>query len=166
MENQFMLIAEKLTGLIGSKHSLRRKTLLGTHWLLFKSLALGAIDLVRTVIFSRILFPEDYGLMALAMMAIGLLESFSTTGIEVMIIRDDDNYEERLPAYWTIKAVRGLILAVLAWFIAVPLAQYYHHDELIWLVRFLAISFLVKGAAGFGNEVCLRTIADIPVCIS
>lgn len=149
-------LAEKLAGFMGSKESLRRKTFLGSNWLLFKSLALGAIDLVKTVIFARMLFPEDYGLMALAMMAIGLLESFSTTGIEIMIIRDADNYKERLPAYWTIKAVRGLILAILAWFLAIPLAQYYHHAELIWLVRLLAVSFLIKGLAGFGNEVCLR----------
>lgn len=151
-----MLIAEIFYDFIGSEQSLRRQTILGSNWLLIKSLALGAIDLVRTFVFARILFPEDYGLMALAMMAIGLLESFSTTGIEIMIIRDNDTYTERLPAYWTIKAVRGLILAVLAWVIAMPLAQYYQHAELTWLVRFLAIACLLRGVAGFGNEVCLR----------
>jgi PST family polysaccharide transporter/lipopolysaccharide exporter len=152
----FMPIAEKIIGFIGSKHSLRRRTLLGSHWLLIKSLALAGIDLARTVVFARILFPADYGLMALALMAIGLLESFSTTGMEIMIQRDNDHFAERLPAYWTVKVVRGIILAALAWFIAIPLAQYYQNSELIWVVRCLAVAFLIRGIAGFGNEVCLR----------
>ena len=151
-----MLIIQKLTEFIGGKHSLRRKTLLGSNWLLIKSMALGLIDLAKTYIFARVLFPEDYGLMALAMMAIGLLESFSATGMEVMIQRDDEHFAERLPAYWTVKVIRGIVLAVLAWFIAIPLAQYYQHAELIWLVRLLAIAFLLRGVAGFGSEVCLR----------
>ena len=57
----------------GSKDSLRRKAVFGSQWLSFKSTALGICDLVKTAVFARILFPDDYGLMALAMMAIGLL---------------------------------------------------------------------------------------------
>ncbi len=93
---------------------------LALRFLLPLALALGAIDLVRTVVFARILFPEDYGLMALAMMVIGLLESCSTLGIEIAVVRDRDFHADRLPCYWTLKVARGLILALAAWWMAVP----------------------------------------------
>jgi O-antigen/teichoic acid export membrane protein len=140
----------------GSKDSLRRKAVFGSQWLSFKSTAQGICDLVKTAVFARILFPDDYGLMALAMMAIGLLESFSTLGLEIIVQRDDDDFQTRLPAYWTIRFIRGLVLTALAWIIAVPFAEYYQRPELKSLVRFLALAFLFKGSAGFGAEIRQR----------
>lgn len=152
------ILATRLRDFMGAHQSLRRKTILGSHWLLTKSLTLAAMDVVKTVVFARILCPTDYGLMALAMMVIGLLEACSTTGIEIMIQRDDETYAQRLPSYWTLKVMRGLLLAVLAWALAPPLAHYYQNETLVPVVRLLAVSFLLKGCGGFGAEIRARTM--------
>ena len=143
---------------LGGGNSLRRRTIFGSGCLLARSIALGGIDLIRTVVFVRILAPDDYGLMALTTMATGFLNSFTFLGLEVLIQRDGDNYRERLPYYWTIKAFRGLLLLILAYSIAAPIAKYYNNPQLIPLIRFLGLSFLFAGCSGFGQEVCQRTM--------
>lgn len=150
---------------LGSKGSLRQKTVAGSQWLMARSAVLGFTDLLRAVIFARILFPDDYGLMALAMIPIGLFESFSTTGIDILIQRDSDEFRRKLESYWTIKLVRGFLLTVLTWFAAEPLASYYQRPDLIPLVRFLAVRFLVLGCCGFGKEVRQRSMDFVSVAL-
>ncbi len=155
-----------LEPILGEKSSLRRQTIFGSNWLIFRSAVQAVADLVKTMIFSRILFPEDYGLMALAMIAFGLLESFSATGLEVKIQSDAECDDTKLNVYWTIKFARGLLLAVLTWFAAFPLAYYYGRPELVYVVRFLSLVFLARGLAGFGREIRQRNMEFKAVAIT
>jgi len=151
---------------LGEKGSLRRQTIFASNWLIFRSAVQGLAHLVKTMIFSRILYPEDYGLMALAMIAFGFLESISATGLEVKIQSDAECDDTRLNVYWTIKFARGLFLAILAWFAAIPLAHYYDRSELIYIVRFISLVFLARGLAGFGREIRQRNMEFKTVAIT
>ena len=150
---------EILQRFLGHRESLRRRTISGSRWLFVKSSIQGLVDLTKTAIFARVLFPHDYGLMTLAMIAVGLLEAFSTLGLDIMIQREGDDFRDRLRSYWTIKFARGLALACLAWVAALPLATYYESPELVALVRFMGLSFLFNGLAGFGREIRQRQMA-------
>jgi PST family polysaccharide transporter len=141
---------------LGGEASLRRRALVGSQWLLLRSLVQAGLEVIKVSVFARLLFPEDYGLMALAALPIGLLDSFSATGLELMVQREGDDYEKRLADYWTIRLVRGVLLFLLAWFAALPLAAYYQRPELIPLVRFLGLGFVFDGASGFGREIRQR----------
>ena len=142
---------------MGDRHSLRGRIVTNSQILIMKSAVVGGLDMARTMVFARLLGAADYGLMALALMGISLLESLTTTGMDLVII-GDDRYREHLPAYWAIKVFRGVGLFVLSWGLASPLAAYYHHPELVWMIRVLALGFLIKGLAGFGNEICQREL--------
>lgn len=153
------MIMDRMRDFAGSRDSLRRRTFTGGNWLMGKSLICGALELVRAAIFARVLFPTDYGLMALAMIAINFLESFSATGIEIMIQRDDEGYREKLDTYWTVRFIRGICLFGLGWFVALPLSGFYENPALIPLVRLVSVTFLFRGLAGFGKEVRQREMA-------
>jgi len=140
----------------GEEGSLRRRTIDGGQWSLLRSALQASVDLVRTMIFSRILFPDDYGLMALAMVAFFFLESLSAIGVDIQILRDRSTDQRRLDVYWTVRFFRGLILAVLMWVIAAPMADYYHRPELAGIIQFLSLFFLLKGVASFGREIRQR----------
>lgn len=159
-------IQATVRSLIGGRGSLRRRTIFSSNWLIAKSVGMGLLDLTKTAIFARVLFAEDYGLMALAVMATGLLESFSATGIDILIQRDDEKYIENLNGYWTINLCRGLLLFSLAWLIAPVIADYYEHPELIALIRVLGLMFLFNGLAGFGREVRQREMRFGAVAIA
>ena len=150
---------QMLQRLLGDPESLRRRTISGSRWLFLKSAVQGLVDLAKTAVFVRVLQPHDYGVMELAMMAVGLLEAFSTLGLDIMIQREGDDYQNRLKPYWTIKLVRGVALASLAWVAAIPLAAFYERAELVPLVRLMALSFLFNGLAGFGREIRQRQMA-------
>ncbi|MEW6673838.1 MAG: oligosaccharide flippase family protein [Thermodesulfobacteriota bacterium] len=150
------MLLEAFKGFIGDRDSLRYKTILGSQWQFFKSVAIAFIELAKAAVFARVLFPDDYGLMALAMIAIGLLEAVSATGIELMIQSDADDYLEKIPCYWTIRLIRGVVIFAVAWLTAVPMAEYYRNPAMIPLIQFLSITFLIQGVSGFGREIRQR----------
>lgn len=116
----------------------------------------SCLELVKTTVFARILFPDDYGLMALAMLAIGLLESFTSLGMEIKIQSDEEDDPGRLEVYWTLRALRGLLLFCFAWTAGGLLAEVYARPELKLIVRFIGLSFIFDGFTSFGREICQR----------
>jgi len=152
----------------GGPNSLRRKTVVGSQYLLLRAGVKMLCDIVRLTVFGWVLVAADYGLHALVMMVITLLESFSSLGLDIMIQRDDDDtVMERLPVYWTIQFVRGTALFVFTWIAAPWVARMYaaeltrtRYDAafFVGLTRFMGTVFLLRGAAGFGRELCQRRL--------
>jgi PST family polysaccharide transporter len=155
--NSITTISDKYFGrFLGTGESLRRQAIVGSHWLLTRGVVRSGLELIKTSIFARVLFPDDYGLMALATLGIGMLESVSGLGLEIKIQTEQGGDPGRLEAYWTLKALRGLLLFSLAWAAAPPLAEFYAKPELIPVVRFSGLTFVCDGFAGFGRELCHR----------
>ena len=55
--------------------------MIGTRW------AMRLIGLVSTMILARLLAPEDFGLIAMVMLAYGLLETISYAGVDLALMR-------------------------------------------------------------------------------
>jgi O-antigen/teichoic acid export membrane protein len=134
--------------------------------MLFRSAITAGADVVRAAVFARVLFPQDYGLMALATLVIGFLESFSATGIEVMIMRERDEPGDRLPVYWTIMMTRGGLLTVLGCMLAFPLAHFYHRSDLVPVICVLSLTFTFRWMGGFGRELRQRAMDFRQVAIA
>jgi lipopolysaccharide exporter len=144
---------------LGSRESLRRRTIFGSGWMAGRHLTLAAMEMAKTVIFARVLDAWAYGVMALATMAVGFLESFTALGMELVILRDSDDYRKKLDYYWTIKAIRGVTLFSVAWLFAPLFASLYDKQELVSVIRFMSTAFLFDGFSGFGREVYMRNMA-------
>lgn len=154
-----------LRALLGEQGSLRRQTLSGGNWMLLRSVTTAGADVVRAAVFARVLFPQDYGLMALATLVIGFLESFSATGIELMIMRERDDPRHRFPAYWTIMMIRGGFLTILGCILAFPLAYFYHRPDLVPVICVLSLTIMIRWMGGFGRELRQKMMAFKQVAI-
>lgn len=102
--------------------------------------------LASNLILTRILSPDDFGLMALVLsFQIGLM-MFSDMGLGPSIMhseRGDD--PDFLDTAWSIKIVRGVILLGVATALAVPLAWFYDAPQFAQIFPVSAISLLVAG---------------------
>jgi O-antigen/teichoic acid export membrane protein len=150
------MVLKWVQSFIGSSYSLRRKVLKSSNYMMFSSVGIALADSLKTAVFARVLLVNDYGMMSLAVMVVGILESFTTLGINLMVQRDGEDFLERLPVYWTIKSVRGVLLTGLVWVVAPLVAEYYDEPDLVWIIRILGFSFIFRGLTGFGIEVCQK----------
>jgi O-antigen/teichoic acid export membrane protein len=128
------------------KSSLKALAIRGSIWTLAGHGGVLLIRMVRSLIMTRLLFPEVYGLMTLVWAVLTGLQMFADTGIVPTIIRDPRGDDPSfLNTAWTTNVFRGLLLWVVSCVIAYPLAAMYHQPALAQLLPVTGLTALIHG---------------------
>lgn len=104
-----------------------------------------AVSLVVSLILARLLAPEAYGTIALAMVFINILQVFVDSGMGTALIqkKDADDLDFSSVFYFNIAACLVLYAGL---FLAAPsIAQFYGDPALTALVRALSLTVVVSG---------------------
>ena len=67
-----------------------RQIFSGAAWTIAARWAIRGLGLVSTLILARLLTPADFGVVAMAMFVVGMIEAFGDTGLTYYIIRHPD----------------------------------------------------------------------------
>jgi O-antigen/teichoic acid export membrane protein len=144
--------------------SLRETAVAGLRWSAISVIGRRAVSLLTTIVMARLLPPEDFGLIAMAMAVIAFLEVFKDLGMGSAIVRWGPlNHQASSSVFWLTAALGlgvGLVLAASA-----PLiAGFFHEPRLVPLVRVLAICFPLSGSSVvpmslLAREMRFRTLA-------
>lgn len=105
-----------------------------------------ALRLGGNLVLTRLLYAEAFGLLAIAGVLLQGLALFSDFGLGPSIIqneRGDDR--DFLDTAWTIQAVRGVCLALLAAAGAWPFARFYDEPALLSIIPAIAITAFLQG---------------------
>lgn len=106
--------------------------------------------LVRTIILARLLAPNDFGLLGIAMLALATLESFTQTGIDAALIQKKEDTKAYLDSAWTIQILRGIILSIILAIGASLVGTFFKEPRAIMLIRVLAISVFIFSFRNIG----------------
>ena len=109
----------------------------------------GGSQLIRfggNLLLTRLLFPEVFGVMALANVFLVGLDMLSDVGITQAIVSRRESPSPRfLQTAWTIQIIRGAALLLGAGLLAPPLAAFYSQPDLLWLLPLLGGTRLLTG---------------------
>ncbi len=119
-------------------------------WVLAIRMTHQAFKLVRLLILARILAPNDFGLLGIALLTLGAVETFSKTGFEAALIQRKDDIRSYLDSAWTILVLRGVILFVILYLIAPHVAVFFDTPEAKPIIRVIGYSILFKGFTNIG----------------
>ncbi len=104
------------------------------------------IRLATNLILTRLLFPEAFGMMALVSVVLVGLGQFSDIGIGPSIMQSKRGDErDFLNTAWTIQAIRGVLLFLVACLLAWPAARFYGEPQLLSLLPVAALTLLITG---------------------
>lgn len=105
------------------------------------------LQLLSVVILARLLTPHDYGLLAIVLVVVGVGEIFRDFGLTTASIQAPVlSRGQRDNLFWINSAI-GVVLTVLMFFLAWPLARITGETELVGMVHWLSLLFLLNGAA-------------------
>ncbi|WP_323846379.1 oligosaccharide flippase family protein [Microbulbifer magnicolonia] len=106
------------------------------------------LQLASNLILTRILFPEAFGLMAIASIFLLGISLFSDLGIHQAIVQKKRGQEELfLNTAWSIKIIRGFAIWLVACAVAWPVSRLYSEAVLFPLICALATTAIVQGFA-------------------
>lgn len=104
------------------------------------------LQLFSNIVLSRLLFPEAFGLMALATVFLTAISMLSDIGINQSIIQSKQGSNERfLNTAWTMSIVRGFAIALVVCAIAWPASEIYDSPILFPLLCVLSVTSIFQG---------------------
>ena len=129
---------------------LSRHLLSGSIWMILLRWAIRLTGLISTIILARLLVPSDFGIVAMAMFVVGLLELLSHSGQELAIIRHASPTRDDYDTAWTVSVLVGFVIGFSIFALA-PLAQFYFHEpRVVPVIQWLALRSLLSGFENIG----------------
>jgi len=126
--------------------SLKIKSLRAAFWSMLGRGGSRGLRLASSLVLTRILFPEAFGLMATSNVILAMMQLFADTGVRISVIQNPKGAEPHfLNSAWVISIGRGVLLSVLVAALAWPLAGFYGKPELKGLLLLMALNPLIGG---------------------
>src|SRR4030095_2547139 len=85
----------------------------GSLWMIASRWAIRMLGLASTLVLVRLLAPEDFGVVAMVMLAYGLLETISYAGVDLALLRQTTTSREHYDTAWTLQILQGCFIATL-----------------------------------------------------
>jgi lipopolysaccharide exporter len=132
-------------------HSPGRHMLLGSVWMIGLRWAIRLTGVVSTIFLARLLTPSDFGVVAMAMIFVGMLELLNQTGQRLAIIRHPEPTRAHYDTAWTLSVMVGLAIAVTIEGLA-PVTRFYFHDpRVVPVMQCLAFRAATSGFENIGT---------------
>lgn len=126
---------------------IKRRASRGLAWTFGSNIIIKIGLFGKSVVIARILFPEDLGLLGVALLVSGIVELFSRTGFEEAIVQKSEDPGGYLDSVWTFNLIRGFLLFLLM-LAAAPAAGWLFKDpRVVPVVMVLAVNSVFTGAA-------------------
>jgi len=124
-----------------------RRTAHGIIWN-FLAYGLGRIVvLITTAILARVLSKTEFGLVAVAIVAINYLSVIKDLGLGVALIQRKGDVEEAADTVFTVNLIIGGVMSLLVFPLAPLIATYFREPAVIPVLRWMGLTFLLNALA-------------------
>lgn len=122
----------------------------GAAWMVFFRLFDRSIGIVSTAILARLLVPADFGLVAMAMSVIAIIELATAFSFEIALIQKADPTREHFDTAWTLNIMVAVMGAMLTAVLALPVASFYGDARLVQVMFVIGAAWLISGFENTG----------------
>lgn len=129
---------------------MNRQIASGVGWMVLFKLVDRGLGIVSTLILARLLVPADFGLVAMAMSVIAILELATSFSFEVALIQKRELQRAHYDTAWTLNVVLSSACAATTALLAYPTALFYDEPRLTMVMLVLSIGWLFAGLENTG----------------
>lgn len=119
----------------------------GALWSLLNNVVLRLGVLVSGIALARILSPSDYGVFAVALVAMTLLQAFNELGVSLALVRWERDVREFAPTAMTIAVASSSVLYAITFFAAPAFCAAMGSPSAVGVLRVLCLAVVLDGIA-------------------
>jgi len=160
--------------------SLTERTIKGGFWVFSLRIVERLFELVRMIVLAQLLSPNDFGLFGIALLTLSTLDTFSEAGFGQALIQKKEETKSYLNTAWTVGIVRGLLIAVILFFVAPYAAAFFKTPAAEPILKVIGLAIIFQSLTNiaviyFEKELKFHkyfayqfagTIADVTVAIT
>jgi O-antigen/teichoic acid export membrane protein len=125
--------------------SLKQKTIHGLFWSFVETFGNQGFQFVVGIILARLLLPEDYGIVGLLAIFMGITGVLVDSGFKISIIRSQDLTNVDCSTIFYVNLLVSIICATLLFVLATSIAIFFRKPELINITRAFALIPIING---------------------
>ncbi|WP_282776951.1 lipopolysaccharide biosynthesis protein [Phaeodactylibacter xiamenensis] len=127
--------------------SLKQKATSGFIWTAVDKFASRFVKLGIGIILARLLLPEDFGLIGMLAVFIGISQSFVNSGMGSGLIQKQDRTDADFSTVFVFNLVVSTLFYVLLFFTAPFIADFYDEPRLVNITRVLSLNIIINALA-------------------
>ena len=146
----------EITKLLAGK-GLQAKVFRGGAWLAGGSIAEQAFRFGRNMLLTRLLAPEAFGTMAIALSSASIIDTLLEAGVRQAIIQNPRGAENSyLNAAWWLAMGRGITFYIVVFAAAPWIAKFYGNPILLPVLRVALLSVLFESGMSSGANLAIK----------
>lgn len=130
----------------------------GALWAIGMRWSVKGIGLLNTFILARFLAPQDYGVVALAFLVVGLVDAFLNVGSNQALVRIGNPDTDQINSAWTLRAIQGIVMAIVLAVLAPFAAQYFTESRVQNVLWIVAGGMAFMGFSNIGMALAYRDL--------
>ncbi|HSW47877.1 MAG TPA: oligosaccharide flippase family protein [Candidatus Saccharimonadales bacterium] len=122
----------------------KNEAIKGISWIGLLSFATKTIGFFEAIILARILLPSQFGAYGVALLALGLLEVLTESGVNIILVQEKD-IDSFIDSAWVVSILRGGLIMLIILFFASYIASFFHSSESLNLLYLISLVPLFRG---------------------
>jgi O-antigen/teichoic acid export membrane protein len=123
----------------------------------FSFAAMAVLRLLSSIVLTRLLYPEAYGIVTMVSSVAFVVEMLSDVGVMRLMVRHERAEDQTfINTMWTIRLARGALNAMIVFLVAPWLAELYGEPALAGALRLFAPWFLLYGLESMSFPLAVR----------
>ncbi len=108
------------------------------------------VGIVSTLILARLLTPDDFGVIAMALIAVGLADVLMDLGVNVALIQNRNATQAHYDTAFTLRLIQTTLATALLFAVAPLAAEYFQDPRVAPVLQCLAFTLLLAGLENIG----------------
>lgn len=133
-----------------SNENIGKKIAKGTVWTVLMRMSIRFLGIISIIILARLLLPEDYGLVAKAVLIGGFLELMTQFGFGAALIKNQNATKEDYDTVWTLSIIRSVVIGLTLVLTASIIADYFDDARIEALIYCYAFANTIMGFNNVG----------------
>jgi O-antigen/teichoic acid export membrane protein len=122
--------------------SLKKRSTTALAWDMGGTIMRQGSGFVISIFLARLLSPEEFGLIGMAMVFIGISQVFIDVGFSSALIQNKENTNLTYSSVFYLNIFAGIVLTAIFYFAAPLVGNFYENQEITVLVRWLSLIFV------------------------
>lgn len=125
--------------------SLKSKTVKGLGWSALDNVSKLGISFIVSIVLARLLSPDEYGLIGILTIFISVFNFVVDSGFTNALIRKKNATDTDYSTVFYINLVVSVVMAVLFFLSARPVATFFGREELVALTQVMSVTVIING---------------------
>ena len=126
---------------------IKNKTVTGISWSAIDSVASQGVTFIVGIVLARLLSPEEFGTIGIAMIFVTLFNKIVDCGFSNALIRKLDANDDDYNTTFIFNLVLSIVLYLVCYFIAPYISSFFNNDFLVGVVRWISLVLIINAFA-------------------